>query len=86
MCSTRIRENLLNQSIKNIKETSAARHWQHFLKTGEVAPDAPDYLKEAKRKIDFYSLKEDEQTMIMNINKTEAIRNCRAFNCGGGRD
>ena len=49
--------------------------WQHFLKTGEVTPDAPDYLKEAKRKIDFYSLKVDEQRMIMNINKTEAIRN-----------
>lgn len=65
----------LSLTNKNIKETSAACHWQHFLKTGEVTPDAPNYLKEAKRKIDFYSLKEDEQTMIMNINKTEAIRN-----------
>lgn len=65
----------LSLTNKNIKEASAARHWQYFLKTGEVAPDAPDYLKEAKRKVDFYSLKEDEQAMIMNINKTEAIRN-----------
>lgn len=65
----------LSLTNKNIKETSPVGHWQYFLKTGEVTPDAPDYLKEAKRRIDFYSLKEEEQTMIMNINKTEAIRN-----------
>lgn len=65
----------LSLTNKNIKETSPVGRWQYFLKTGEVTPDAPDYLKEAKRRIDFYSLKEEEQTMIMNINKTEAIRN-----------
>ncbi|WP_242704062.1 Rpn family recombination-promoting nuclease/putative transposase, partial [Candidatus Enterococcus moelleringii] len=44
---------------KNIDRSSAAYHWQHFFRTGEVVDDAPDYLKEAQKKSDYYSLNED---------------------------
>ncbi|MGM0338823.1 Rpn family recombination-promoting nuclease/putative transposase [Enterococcus sp. AZ007] len=62
-------------SLKNqtIEKQKAAYHWQYFLKTGEVEPEAPDYIKEAKRKIDFLTLESEEKEMIMNIEKSKAI-------------
>ena len=47
---------------KNIDHNSAAYHWQQFFRTGEVADDAPDYLKDAQKKTDFYSLEDASST------------------------
>ena len=58
---------------KNIDRTSAAYLWQQFFKTGEVPDEAPNYLKEAQKKIDYYSLDEEEQKMIMDINKAKMV-------------
>ena len=35
--------------------------------------DAPDYIKEAKKKTDFLTLEEEEKEMIMKIDKARAI-------------
>ena len=35
--------------------------------------DAPDYIKEAKKKTDFLILEEEEKEMIMKIDKAKAI-------------
>ncbi|MBO1308363.1 hypothetical protein JZO70_19460, partial [Enterococcus sp. 669A] len=58
---------------KNIDRNSAAYLWQQFFKTGEVPDDAPDYLKDAQKKTDFYSLAEEEQKMIMDMNKAKMV-------------
>ncbi|MBO1304524.1 hypothetical protein JZO70_00005, partial [Enterococcus sp. 669A] len=58
---------------KNIDRNSAAYLWQQFFKTGEVPDDAPDYLKEAQKKTDFYSLAEEEQKLIMDMNKAKMV-------------
>lgn len=62
-------------SLKNhhIPVDSAAYHWQQFFNTGEVTDSAPEYLKEAKRKTDYYSLDEEEQIMIANMDKAKMI-------------
>jgi len=62
-------------SLKNerIKEHTPVYYWQYFLKTGEVEPNAPNYIKEAKHKIDFLTLESEEKEMIMNIEKARAI-------------
>lgn len=65
----------LSLKSKNIQPNSAVHHWQTFLKTGEVATGAPEYIKEAKNRIDFYNLGREEQKMIMKIDKAEAISN-----------
>ena len=65
----------LSLKSKNIQPNSAVHHWQTFLKTGEVATGAPEYIKEAKQRIDFYNLGREEQKMIMKIDKAEAISN-----------
>lgn len=57
----------------NIDRNSPAYLWQQFFKTGEVPDDAPDYLKAAQKKTDYYSLEEDEQKMIMDMNKAKMI-------------
>ncbi|MBO0454472.1 Rpn family recombination-promoting nuclease/putative transposase [Candidatus Enterococcus murrayae] len=57
---------------KNIDRTSAAYHWQFFLKEGEVLENAPEYIKEAKQKVDYHNLERSEQTMIMKMEKAEA--------------
>ncbi len=49
-------------------------HWQYFFKTGEVTENAPDYIKAAKKRIDFYQLDEEEKKMIMRIDKAKAIK------------
>ncbi len=58
---------------KNVDRNSPAYHWQQFFKTGKVADDAPDYLKDAQKKVNFYSLEEDEREMIMEMNKSKMI-------------
>ena len=62
-------------SLKNqhIRRQKAAYHWHYFLKTGEIKSTAPDYIKEAKRKIEFLTLERKEKEMIMNIEKSKAI-------------
>lgn len=62
-------------SLKNetIEQQSAAYHWQYFFKSGTVHADAPDYIKEAKQKIDYYKLGREEKEMIMKIDKSKAI-------------
>ena len=62
-------------SLKNqtIDHNSPAYLWQQFFKTGAVPNDAPGYLKDAQKKTDYYSLDEEEQTMIMNMNKAKMI-------------
>ena len=60
---------------KNIEPATPLAHWQHFFKTGEVDENAPQYIKEAKQKIDYYQLNEEEKTMIMRIDKAKAIKN-----------
>ncbi|MBO0452037.1 Rpn family recombination-promoting nuclease/putative transposase [Candidatus Enterococcus murrayae] len=66
-------------SLKNqtIEQNSAVHHWQQFFKTGEVAADAPEYIKDAKEKVVFYNLKEEEKNMIMQINKAKADEDAR---------
>lgn len=58
---------------KNREKQSAIYHWQYFLKTGNVHDNAPDYIKEAKRKVDYYTLGTEEKEMIMKIDKSKAI-------------
>ncbi|EOH97760.1 Rpn family recombination-promoting nuclease/putative transposase [Enterococcus pallens] len=62
-------------SLKNkiIDQNSPAFLWQQFFRTGEVPDNAPDYLKEAQKKTNYYSLDEEEQKMIMNMNKAKMI-------------
>lgn len=62
-------------SLKNetIEQQSAAYHWQYFFKSGTVYADAPDYIKKAKQKIDYYKLGREEKEMIMKIDKSKAI-------------
>lgn len=62
-------------SLKNrkIAKQNAVYHWQYFLKSGEVTGDAPDYIKEAKKKTDFLTLESEEKEMIMKIDKSKAI-------------
>ena len=60
---------------KNLEQNSPLVHWQLFFKTGEVAENAPAYIKEAKQKIDYYQLDKEEKTMIMRIDKAKAIKN-----------
>ncbi|EOH93073.1 Rpn family recombination-promoting nuclease/putative transposase [Enterococcus pallens] len=63
-----------NLKNPNIDCTSAAYHWQQFFKTGEASEAAPEYIKEAKAKIDYYSLNKEELAMIMEINKARMIQ------------
>ncbi|MGM0215358.1 Rpn family recombination-promoting nuclease/putative transposase [Enterococcus sp. AZ109] len=58
----------------NLEKSSAAYHWQRFFNTGEVSDDAPDYLKEAQRITDYHSMEREEQTMIMRVDKAQAIK------------
>lgn len=58
---------------RNIDRNSPAYLWHQFFKTGEVPEDAPNYLKEAQKKTDYYSLNEEEQKMIMDMNKAKMI-------------
>lgn len=71
---------------RNDDRNSAVSHWRTFLKSGDAADDAPDYIKEAKRKINFFTLEEEERAMIMKIDKAKAIRDAElstAFRNGG---
>ncbi|MGM0168937.1 hypothetical protein IGI39_004692 [Enterococcus sp. AZ135] len=63
----------LSLKNQNVAKKSPAYHWQYFLKTGEILSDSPEYLKEAKRKIDFLTLESEEKEMIMKIDKSKAI-------------
>lgn len=58
---------------KNIDKQHRAWHWYYFLKTGEVADQALDYIKEAKVRTDFLNLESEEQEMIMRIDKDKAV-------------
>lgn len=62
-------------SLENttIDKQAPIYHWQYYFKTGEVDPDAPDYIKEAKKKTDFLTLEEEEKDMIMKIDKAKSI-------------
>lgn len=64
----------LSLKNENIDKQTAVYHWHYFLKTGEVTENAPDYIKEAKRKTDFLTLESEEKEMIMKIDKARAIR------------
>ncbi|GFH42035.1 hypothetical protein Hs30E_05860 [Lactococcus hodotermopsidis] len=58
---------------ENVVALSAVAHWQKFLKTGEVDESAPDYIKAAKVKTDFHSLKEEEQEMVLQLEKNKVL-------------
>lgn len=58
---------------KNIDKQHPAWHWYYFLKTGEAADQAPDYIKEAEARTDFLNLESEEQKMIMRIDKDKAV-------------
>ncbi|OJG78922.1 hypothetical protein RV10_GL001045 [Enterococcus pallens] len=59
---------------KNVEPNSPLAHLQYFFKTGEVTENAPEYIKIAKKRIDFYQLDEEEKKMIMRIDKAKAIK------------
>ena len=65
----------LSLKNKNIEPDSPVYHWQQFFKTGQVAEHAPQYLKDAQKKVNYYSLNEEEKKMIMRVDKGRAIRN-----------
>ena len=67
----------LSLKNKHLEKNHPAYHWQYFLKTGEVRQEAPSYIKEAKEKIDYYQLDEEEKTMIMRVNKAEESFNAK---------
>ena len=52
-------------------ETENQKHWQDFF-TGEVKPDAPDYIKKANSVIDYVNLGEEERTVAEAFEKAEA--------------
>lgn len=63
----------LSLKNQNINKQQAAYHWQYFFKTGDIQEEAPEYIKEAKIKVDFLTLESEEKEMIMNIEKSKAI-------------
>ena len=46
---------------------------QRFIRLRIRETDAPDYIKEAKKKTDFLTLEEEKKEMIMKIDKAKAI-------------
>lgn len=56
-------------SLKNkiIDQNSPAFLWQQFFRTGEVPDNAPDYLKEAQKKTNYYSLDEDASSTFRSL-------------------
>ena len=46
---------------------------QRFIRLRNRETDAPDYIKEAKKKTDFLTLEEEKKEMIMKIDKAKAI-------------
>ena len=63
-------------SLKNqVRERNTALyHWQYFFTTGDAAEDAPEYIKDAKAKIDYLSLESEEKEMIMRAEKNCEIQ------------
>ncbi|MGM0303861.1 hypothetical protein IGI66_003526 [Enterococcus sp. AZ048] len=53
---------------------TALYHWQYFFTTGDAAEDAPEYIKDAKAKIDYLSLESEEKEMIMRAEKNREIQ------------
>ncbi|MGO3791382.1 MAG: Rpn family recombination-promoting nuclease/putative transposase [Enterococcus gilvus] len=63
-------------SLKNHvrDKKTALYHWQYFFTTGDAAEDAPEYIKDAKAKIDYLSLESEEKEMIMRAEKNREIQ------------
>jgi predicted transposase/invertase (TIGR01784 family) len=63
-------------SLKNhVRDRNTALyHWQYFFTTGDAAEDAPEYIKDAKAKIDYLSLESEEKEMIMRAEKNREIQ------------
>jgi predicted transposase/invertase (TIGR01784 family) len=54
-------------------ETDNQKHWHDYFTSGEVKPDAPDYIRKASEIIEFTNLREEERTMAEAFEKAQAI-------------
>jgi predicted transposase/invertase (TIGR01784 family) len=54
-------------------ETVNQRHWHDYFTTGEVKPEAPDYIKKASEIIEFTNLGEGERKVAEAFEKAQAI-------------
>jgi predicted transposase/invertase (TIGR01784 family) len=55
-------------------ETEAQKHWRDYFLTGEVKPDAPDYIIRASRMIELANLSEEEREMATLLERAQAER------------
>jgi predicted transposase/invertase (TIGR01784 family) len=58
---------------KNNVETENQRHWRDYFTTGEVADDAPDYIKKASHIIEVVNLDKEEREMVDMMERVQAV-------------
>ena len=54
-------------------ETTNQQYWRDYFNTGEVAPEAPDYIKKASSIIELANLTEEERTVARTIERAQAM-------------
>ena len=54
-------------------ETQRQRYWHEYFNTGEVGPDAPEYIQKASSIIEYSNLTEEELTMAKTLERAQAI-------------
>ena len=53
-------------------ETQRQRYWHDYFTTGEVNPDAPEYIRKASSIIEFSNLTEEELNMARTLERAQA--------------
>jgi predicted transposase/invertase (TIGR01784 family) len=53
-------------------ETEIQTHWRDYFLTGEVKPEAPEYIKKASRIIELVNLSEEEREMATLLERAQA--------------
>ena len=54
-------------------ETSNQGHWHDYFNTGEVNPEAPEYIRRASGIIEYINLSEEERDVARTLEKARAI-------------
>ena len=70
-------EKLLRIGYFELPKTSAGltpnqQHWRDYFLTGEVKPEAPDYIKKASEIISYINLSEEERRVISALERLAA--------------
>ena len=58
---------------KSVIETQRQRYWLEYFNTGEVGPEAPEYIRRASSIIEFSNLTEEELNMARTLERAQAI-------------